>query len=183
MPGLALRMARVPLPPVPASADDLRGVGEAQSAEADDRVSAANGLLAGFASGTGLACGAAALVLGVSAVHSGGRLAGGVLVTLGLAALLRSRAFRSRAARLSLMIPGYLAVGLAIASLRGVAAVAVLLAGVALLIWAGVWLPGHRPSPVWGRAADILDITSVAALFPLALGVAGVLGFIRGLGG
>jgi type VII secretion integral membrane protein EccD len=184
MPGIALRMARVPLPPVPASADDLRAVGAAGDADPDDRrVAAADRLLAGFASGTGLACGAAALVLGVSALHSGGRLTGAVLATLGLALLLRSRAFRSRTARLSLMIPGYLATGLAIASIGGVPAVAALVAGCGLLTWAGVWLPGHRPSPVWGRAADILDITSVVALFPLALGVAGVFGYVRGLGG
>jgi type VII secretion integral membrane protein EccD len=184
MPGIALRMARVPLPPVPASADDLRAVGEVRGAGPDDRrVAAADRLLAGFASGTGLAGGGAALVLGVSALHSAGRLVGVVLATLGLALLLRSRAFRSRAARLSLMIPGYLAIGLAIGSLGGVAAVAALVAGCAALTWIGVWLPGHRPSPVWGRAADILDIASVVALFPLALGVAGVLEYFRGLGG
>lgn len=184
MPGIALRMARVPLPPVPASADDLRAVGEARDAGTDDhRVAAADRLLAGFASGTGLACGGAALVLGVAAQHSAGRLVGAVLATLGLALLLRSRAFRSRVARLSLMAPGYLAFGLAIASLGGVAAVAALAVGCGLLTWAGVWLPEHRPSPVWGRAADILDIASVAALFPLALGVAGIFGYVRGLGG
>ena len=45
------------------------------------------------------------------------------------------------------------------------------------------WLAGHRPSPFWGRAAEIVDMVLVIALVPLALGVAGVFSDIRGLSG
>ena len=45
-----------------------------------------------------------------------------------------------------------------------------LLAGAALVIGVGIWLPGHRPSPFWGRAADIADTVLIVGLFPLALG-------------
>jgi hypothetical protein len=58
-----------------------------------------------------------------------------------------------------------------------------LAAGAALLIVAGTWLAGHRPSPFWGRAAEIVDMVLVIALVPLALGVAGVFTGIRGLSG
>ena len=58
-----------------------------------------------------------------------------------------------------------------------------LLAGVAVVTGVGIWLPTHRPSPFWGRAADIADTVLIVSLFPLALGVAGVFGFVRGLGG
>jgi hypothetical protein len=51
-----------------------------------------------------------------------------------------------------------------------------------VVVGAGIWLVNNRPSPFWGRAADIFDTMLVVALFPLALGVAGVLDFVRGLG-
>jgi hypothetical protein len=47
----------------------------------------------------------------------------------------------------------------------------------------GMWLSTHRPSPFWGRAADIADTLLIISLFPLALGVAGLFGYIHGLGG
>ena len=50
------------------------------------------------------------------------------------------------------------------------------------MIGVGMWLPTHRPSPFWGRAADIADTMLIVSLFPLALGVAGVFGYVRGLG-
>jgi hypothetical protein len=42
---------------------------------------------------------------------------------------------------------------------------------------------GHRPSPFWGRAAEVIDLLLICALVPLALGVAGVYTDIRGLSG
>jgi hypothetical protein len=105
--------------------------------------------------------------------------------------LLRSRIFRGLAQRLWLLVSGYgglatLAIGAAgsLAQGRAFALVLVpLLAGAALVIAVGLWLPGRRPSPFWGRAADIADTLLIVALFPLALAVAGVFGDIRGLAG
>ena len=54
--------------------------------------------------------------------------------------------------------------------------------GAALVVGVGLWLPAHRPSPFWGRMADIADTMLNVGLFPLALGVAGVFGYVRGLG-
>ncbi len=58
-----------------------------------------------------------------------------------------------------------------------------LAAGAAIVIGAGGWLPAHRPSPFWGRAADVAETAAIIAMIPLALAVAGVLGYLRGLGG
>jgi hypothetical protein len=106
---------------------------------------------------------------------------------LGCALLLRSRVFRGRAQRLWLQVPGYGGLALlAVAAGQGKAiliTLAPLAAGAAILIGAGTWLPAHRPSPFWGRAAELTDMLLVTSLVPLALGVAGVFGRIRGLSG
>ena len=110
---------------------------------------------------------------------------------LACALLLRSRLFRGLAQRLWLLIPGYGGlVLLAVGAARGprqaqhlALALGPLIAGAALVIGVGIWLPTHRPSPFWGRMADIADTMLIVGLFPLALGVAGVFGFVRGLGG
>jgi hypothetical protein len=61
--------------------------------------------------------------------------------------------------------------------------VVVLAAGAGLLVGIGNWLPTHRPSPFWGRAADVTDWVLVVAMVPLSLGVAGVLTFFQGMAG
>jgi uncharacterized protein (DUF983 family) len=58
-----------------------------------------------------------------------------------------------------------------------------LVAATVVVVGAGVWLPAHRPSPFWGRAADVADMAAIIAMIPLALAMAGVLGYLRGLGG
>ncbi|WP_256863337.1 hypothetical protein [Microbispora sp. GKU 823] len=47
----------------------------------------------------------------------------------------------------------------------------------------GLWLPTGRPSPFWGRAADILDALLIVALVPLTLGVLDLYAWVRGLSG
>lgn len=102
--------------------------------------------------------------------------------------LLRSRVFRGRAQRLWLMLPGYgilawLAVALAGRSMHSAAPdLLALVAATAVVVGAGVWLSVHRPSPFWGRAADICDTALIVSLVPLALGVAGIFGYLHGLG-
>ena len=55
-----------------------------------------------------------------------------------------------------------------------------LVAATILTVGLGTWLPGNKPSPFWGRAADILDIIAVVSLIPLALGVLDLYSWIRG---
>ena len=188
IPAVAFRLARLNLPPVPRDADELRqDTRTVPGGQMLRRTAAADRVVTGAVSGIGLAAGAAGLALAVS--H--GLLPRLTCAALGCALLLRSRVFRGRAQRLWLLIPGYgalAALALAAAVQTGPPRAATmivpfLLAAAAILTGAGMWLPAHRPSPFWGRAAEIIDMTLVISLIPLALGVAGLFGYIRGLSG
>lgn len=189
IPVVAFRMAGMTLPDVPRSADEVRrrlpGVDRMRTLAGTAR---SDRFVTGVASGLGLLAGVAEVVLASSRAG----LATIMCAVLGGALLLRSRIFLGRAQRLWLLVPGYggLALTAVHASLivapqpRMLAAVLLpLLAGAALVIGTGLWVAGHRPSPLWGRAADIADVVLVISLIPLALGVAGLFGYVRGLTG
>ena len=182
IPAAAFRMAGLSLPPVPATADELRN--DSLMVPAGDvrpRAVAADRLVTGAACGLGLIGGGAEIALGLGK----GGLAPVMAAVLACALLLRARLFRGRSQRLWLLIPGYgglIWLGLAASGGR-LAALAALVLGAAVVIGVGAWLPAHRPSPFWGRAADVADTVLIVSLIPLALGVAGVLGYLHGLGG
>jgi hypothetical protein len=58
-----------------------------------------------------------------------------------------------------------------------------MLAVAAITLTMAMWLPGHRPSPFWGRAGDIIDMFALIALMPLALAVLDIYSKVRGIGG
>ena len=179
IPAAAFRLARFPLPPVPASAEDLRD--DALLAPLDrvrDRAAAADRIVAGAVCGVGLIGAGAEVALGLD--H--GVLPTVMAAVLACVLLLRSRVFPGRPQRLWLIIPGYGGLVLPGATAGRLSAVLVLAAGAALVIGVGGWLPGHRPSPFWGRAADVADTLLIVSLVPLALGVAGILSYVHGLG-
>lgn len=187
IPAISFRMARMDLPQVPRHADDLRRDTLAvDGAVVLKRTATADRFVTGAASGMGLVAAAAEVGL---AFHPGWLpvLTGAALAC---SLLLRSRLFRGFGQRLWLIIPGYgglvlLAAGMTHGSTQGrqlMLALFPLLAGAVIVVGAGMWLANNRSSPFWGRAADIIDTMLVVALFPLALGVAGVLGFVKGLG-
>ena len=207
IPAVAFRLARLPLPPVPANAGDLRddafldgtrpmaAIPDGPGADVRDRdglgldvrgrAAAADRVVTSAVSSLGLLGGGAAIVLGLN--HRG--LAPVLVAALACVLLLRSRVFRGRAQRLWLLIPGYggliwLAVAVAGSSLRAAAPVLLaLLVAAAIGVGAALERPGHRPSPFWSRAADIADTVLIISLVPLALAVAGVFGVLHGLGG
>jgi ESX secretion system protein EccD len=172
----AIRLARFPLPRVPASAADLPDT-EPVPSGVRSRAVLADRLLAGLAAGTGLTADGAAVVL----LFAPGWPARAMLAAITATLLLRSRAFASRAARLWLAVPGYLSGAVAAVSLGTPAALGVAAVAATALVVVGVRLPGWRPSPWWGRLADIGDVTAIAVLLPLALDVAGVFVVLRGL--
>jgi type VII secretion integral membrane protein EccD len=176
----AFRIAGLAMPRVPTSPEDLRDDAVlAPQPDIRSRAVAADRAVTGAVCGLGLAGGGAEIALG----SSHGVLATAMASVLACALLLQSRLFRGRAQRLWLLVPGYGGLAwLAIASGRLVT-VAALVTGAALVVGVGSWLQGHRPSPFWGRAADIVDMLLIIGLIPLALGVAGVLGYLHGLGG
>jgi type VII secretion integral membrane protein EccD len=184
IPAVAFRFGRLTLPPVPRDADELRqDTLTVRGSDVLARTAAADRVVTGAVSGIGLVGGAAVIVLALG--H--GWLPRLMCAVLGCALLLRSRVFRGRAQRLWLQVPGYAGlVTLAVAATHGKATVitlAPLAAGAAILIGAGIWLSGHRPSPFWGRAGEVADLALICSLVPLALGVAGVFSDIRGLSG
>jgi len=176
--GAAIRLARFPLPRIPVSTTDLPDT-EPVPSGVHSRAVLADRLLAGLAAGIGLAGAGAAIIL----VFAHGWLPRVTLATLTVALLLRSRVFVSRAARLWLAVPGYLCGAVAAARLGPPAALAVVAVAAAALVVAGFRLPGRRTSPWWGRLADIGDAVATVSLLPLALGLAGVFGFMHGLAG
>jgi ESX secretion system protein EccD len=187
IPAVAFRLARLPLPPVPASAEDLHDDAFIAGAGVDvrSRAGAADQFVTGAVSGLGLLGAGAGIVLALS--RSG--LAPVMCAALACALLLRSRVFRGRAQRLWLVIPGYgiltwLAVVLAGRPMRIAGLdLLILVAATVIVVGTGIWLPAHRPSPFWGRAADVCDTAVIISLVPLALGVAGIFGYLHGLGG
>jgi ESX secretion system protein EccD len=188
IPAVSFKMARVTLPPVPRNADDLRR----DSLMVDgktvlDRTAVADRFVTGVVAGIGLVSAGAELALGL-----GHGLAARVMcAVVGCVLLLRARVFRGRGQRLWLMLPGFgglallaLVVSLHVNQPKMVAVALVpLLAGAAIVVGVGLWVPDHQPSPFWGRAADIVDMLLIVSLIPLALAVAGVFGYVRGLAG
>jgi len=188
VPALAFRLARVNLPPVPATMEDLRGE-EAGLPAADVAVRAetADRFVTGAACALGLLGAGAEITLG----FGGGLLVPVTGLVLAAVLLLRSRLFRGLLQRLWLMIPGYGGPALlAVMAARRAMPVGhlaltllVLLAGAGVVAGIGCWLRNGRPSPFWGRVADTADTLGMISLIPLALGVAGVFGRLHGLGG
>lgn len=188
IPMITFKMARVTLPPVPRNAEDLRH----DSLMVDgEKVLGAAAVADRFVTGIACGLGLLAAVAEVGLALGRGTLAGVMCAAVACVLLLRSRVFRGRVQRLWLLLPGYggLALLAVSASLNHsqqsvlLLTLAPLLAGAALVIGVGMWLPEHRPSPFWGRAADIVDMLLIVSLIPLALGVAGVFGYVRGLAG
>jgi ESX secretion system protein EccD len=187
LPAAAFRMARMTLPEVPRHADELRrDTLTVDGEEVLRKTASADDVVTGAAAGTGLVAGGAELALAAS--H--GWPAAVTCAVLGCALLLRARIFRGLAQKLWLVIPGF--GGLVLLALAAAKAASgpqalltgllPLLAGAAVVTGTGRWLPAHRPSPFWGRAADIADTLLLISLIPLALEVAGIFGRLRGLG-
>jgi type VII secretion integral membrane protein EccD len=188
IPAVSFWMARMTLPQVPRHADDLRrDTLTIDGAEVFDRAASADRFVTGAVSGIGLVGATAAAAL----AFTGSWLGLATCAVLACALLLRSRLFRGLGQRLWLLVPGFGGlVLLAVGEVHGSSqaqhlglALGPLAAGVAVVVGVGMWLPGHRPSPFWGRMADIADTVLNVGLIPLALGVAGVFGRVRGLGG
>ncbi|MFC4055594.1 type VII secretion integral membrane protein EccD [Actinomadura syzygii] len=189
LPGVAFKMARVQLPPVPGSAEDLRRDTLMVDGQALlDRTAVADRFVTGGVSAIGLTALGAVVPLSLD----GGWVSPTMCVVLSFALLLRARILRGRAQKLWLLVPGVAGLGtLALATALDTDSQMMLMLGVLLptLIVSGIatgvgmWLPGNRLTPFWGRAGDILEIILVVALVPLALGVAGVFEYVRSVVG
>ncbi len=187
LPLLALRLARLPLPAVPADAGDLTEEdtavpGPATVARAELAEWHLTGLLA-----ASCAVLAGAQVLLVRSGRTDARLLGAIIA---VALLLRSRAYADRAQRLVLLGTGLtgalLVLGAAAAATPGPAR---LLGTLALLIGGGAAItialvvPGRPTSPYAARALDVVETLLLVSVIPVAMAVLGAYAYVRGLGG
>ncbi|MGW7365827.1 type VII secretion integral membrane protein EccD [Streptomyces sp. NPDC054841] len=181
----AFRLARLKLPPLPTSAEELQldldplpGQRLMQQAAAADRY-----MLALFAA-VGTVAGVSASVLATSPGWPAPTVAALAAVTL----LLRSRVVEGVGHRLctvapAVLITGALLVRIADAPSERLWLSAVLLLLVLLLLVCARTLPGRRLLPYWGRAADLLETAASVALPLLLLQVLGVYAYARALNG
>jgi type VII secretion integral membrane protein EccD len=185
IPSLAFKLARLPLPAVPSSAEELRSdTGLVNGKAVLARTAIADKFATGLVAGISLVAIGAEVFLAVA----GGWMAVTMGLAIALALILRARVFRGRLQRVWMLVAGI--AGVAVLALGAIeprdptttlgAVVLPLVAATILTVGLGTWLPGNKPSPFWGRAADILDIIAVVSLIPLALGVLDLYSWIRG---
>jgi type VII secretion integral membrane protein EccD len=202
LPLLAVRLGKLPTPPVTLPTGSVAEQGFAGAPARDEgldaarerpdraRVFAAVGRTEELL--TGLLIGHALLAVGTFVVlASSGDLAARILTALAVTALLlRSRLFvtlRHRLPLISAGLSGVLALGADLlrgageAMLLGVG-LAGLLAALAVVAAGATWT--HRaPSPYLGRTADLLDTLAVVAVIPVACSVLGLYGLAASLSG
>ena len=187
LPGVASRIARLPLPPVPVSAVDLRQAEDLlPGADVRDRARAADRMFTALTATTGLLVSGCLLLVATDPRWYGRTLA----VVVALAMFLRARHLAGVAQRIWLIVIGLVDLGLGVwgfaAHLPAPLAVLVpgLLLGSALVsTWWGVRMAGRRLTPYWGRFGDVVEVMVLLSVIPLAIGVAGAYTRMQGLFG
>ena len=174
-PLLAIRLARLPMPvltPEAGTGPDRAQI-LAAVVRADELIS---GMLLGHAAVTAVA--AAVLV-------RGGGGSGRALVAVAAAGfLVRARLFPTVRQRLPLLLAGVGAAATLLPPTARVPPLAIVgaLVGLALLaVVAGGTYRRRAPGPYLGRAADVVDVLCTVAVIPVACGVLGLYGRMRGL--
>jgi hypothetical protein len=185
-PLLAVRLGRLPLPVVTASPEVL-GV-EPRLPRSDVQAAVVRGdeLLIGSLTGISIA-GAGCIAVVTAAGGVAAPLLGGVAATV---MLLRARLFPAIASRLPLLVSGLAGLALTASALAAAAGSATRLSGVIFAVGAVVALlataataPRRRAgtSPYLARIGDILDVTTVVALAPIACAVLDLFSWVRTL--
>lgn len=174
-PRLTIQLAKLPLPQVPGSAEDLRTDDDFPDYAAIERRA---GIAHDYLTGMLIGCGAVAAGGAVLAATGGaaGSVFGAVVAAV---LLLRARSYANGSQAIALLASGALtATGLVVGWMVAASAL-VLLVGVfaGLLVAAaaamvvGVVFPSRRFSPPLRRSVDIVEAVLIAAVLPLALAV------------
>ncbi|GIJ34139.1 type VII secretion integral membrane protein EccD [Micromonospora sediminimaris] len=188
VPLLAIRLGKVPLPPITLPTDGSDDPDQARDLPDRGRVHAAvartEEMLTGLLIGQAVLAVGAAVIL-VSTGGTAGRLLVGVTATV---LLLRARLFRTvrhRIAPVLAGLAGYAVLGGALAGAADAAVRLILVTGGllgALLVVAGGTTYARRPvSPYLGRVADLADTLLVVSVVPVACAVLGLYERARGL--
>ncbi|MEU4382242.1 type VII secretion integral membrane protein EccD [Micromonospora echinofusca] len=188
VPLLAIRLGKVPLPPITLPTGDPGGADRARDLPDRDRVYAAvartEEMLTGMLLGHAVLAVAAAVVLGLS-----GGTAGRLLVAVAAAVLLlRSRLFvslRHRVPTVAAGLAGYAVLGAVLVDGSGPTGRLALVVGglmLALVAVAAGTTYARRPvSPYVGRLADLTDTALVVSVVPVACAVLDLYERARGL--
>jgi ESX secretion system protein EccD len=187
LPGLASRIARLPLPPVPVSAADLRLAEDLlPGADVLDRARAADRLFTALTATTGVLVSGCLLLVVAEPTGYGSTLA----VMVALALFLRARHFAGAAQRIWLLATGLVDLGLAVWGFTGqlppsllVLLPVLLLVAAGVSTWWAVRMAGRRLTPYWGRFGDVVEVIVLLSVIPLAIGVAGAYTRMQGLFG
>lgn len=188
LPIIALRLARLPLPAVPADAQDISDdqtamPGPGTGARAEVAEQHLTGLL-----GACCAVIAGALVLLATTGRTDARVLGTIIAA---ALLLRARVHWDRTQRQLLLGAGLIG-GLAIlisvndaagSSVRFLAVLMLLVLAGAVSIAVALLVPGRPISPYGARIVDIIEVLLLVSIIPVALGVVGMYGRLRGWAG
>ena len=176
LPRLTIQLARLPLPQVPGSAEDLQDdEGRLPDyAAIERRAGRAHEYLTGMIIGSGA-------VAAIGAVWASTAGAFGVAFGAVVAAvlLLRARSYANGSQAIALLLSGMVTVGGLVAGwlltaspfVRLMLIFSGLLALAALAIVLGVIVPRRRFSPVLRRCVDVAEAILIASVLPLALGV------------
>ncbi|GAA1207408.1 type VII secretion integral membrane protein EccD [Prauserella alba] len=186
LPRATIWLAKLPLPTVPGTADELKEDSEIPDySDIEQRTSSAHNYMTGLLVGCGAVTALAAMITATSGDIWG--VLTGAIATVVL--LLRARTYANGAQAVALLVTGMVsAAGILIGWLQGAepfdqllwatVAFAVIAAGSVVL---GVVIPNQRFSPPVRRTVDILEAVCIAAVLPLALAVMGLYSFFRHL--
>jgi type VII secretion integral membrane protein EccD len=187
LPRLTIQLARLPLPNVPGSAEDLKedsGFPDYRSIER--RAGLAHEYMTGMIIGCGVVTAAGSII--AASAHTIWAIALAVVATLVL--LLRGRTYANGSQAVALLGSGMVATaGIMIGwlidaspndRLMYVFGSLILIGAAALVL--GVIFPDQRFSPPLRRTVEILEAICIAVVLPLALAVMGLYSTLRHLG-
>ncbi|MGH3904564.1 MAG: type VII secretion integral membrane protein EccD [Pseudonocardiaceae bacterium] len=185
LPRVTIQLARLPLPRVPSSAQDLQeDTSFPDYAAIERRAGLAHEFMTGMIIGSGAVAAIGAIWAAATAENAFGPALGAVVAAV---LLLRARSYANGSQAIALLISGMLtAAGLLVAWMMTAGAWLLLvfcsllvLATLALVL--GVIFPRRRFSPVMRRSVDVAEAVLIASVLPLALGVMDLYNTFRAL--
>lgn len=187
LPRITIQLARLPLPQVPGSADDLKeDTHFPDYREIEKQTGLAHQYMTGLIIGCGLTAALGAIFSATAFNVFGGLLS----VVVSAVLLLRGRNYANGSQAVALLLNGLLAaLGLTVGLIMRIPVNPVWVAGVfppllllgILALVFGVVFPNRRFSPVQRRMVDLLEAALIALVLPLALGVMDLYMFVRDL--
>ncbi|WP_150255754.1 type VII secretion integral membrane protein EccD [Nocardiopsis deserti] len=186
-PQLAFRLSGLKLPPLPSNPDQLQeGIDPYPARGVLDRAALADRFQTALYASTGAVLTVCLVVLG----SSPGWAPITLCVIVSLVMLLQSRGLASAWQRSFVVAPPWIGLTALVLVLVWTAdplprtlAMVGLFAASAILAVVSWNLPGTRPLPHWGRAAEIIQSLLTVAIVPLVLAIFGVFSLLRGIGG